>query len=212
MGYYLTKVQFEKTQKAETASVQYHIGTVYGSNVGTYGNASVSNTFNFEAVDQMIEDRGGEDKEELRQIIAEIKELFEDSEKVKKGSLAKYSEKIDKHSWIAGPLAQMALGFLSGQMFKQNLYFNGEWSNVCPKILGYERLDCEQHLHLFQMLRASMLPLLENLTPEQLERVGQYPDGVRYTFKELLELCDQHVRDHLAQIQRVKQAYREDWA
>lgn len=34
-----------------------------------------------------------------------------------------------------------------------------------------------------------MLPLLENLTPEQLERVGKYPDGEQYTFKELLKLC-----------------------
>ncbi|WP_232697795.1 DinB family protein [Brevibacillus daliensis] len=76
--------------------------------------------------------------------------------------------------------------------------------------LGYERLDREQHLLLFQMLRASMLPLLENLTPEQLERVGEYPDGARYTFKELLELRVQHVRDHLAQIERVRQAYREE--
>ena len=76
--------------------------------------------------------------------------------------------------------------------------------------LGYERLDREQHMLLFQMLRASMLPLLENLTSEQLERVGQYPDGVRYTFKELLELRVKHVRDHLAQIERVKQAFRAD--
>ncbi|MGG1252537.1 DinB family protein [Brevibacillus agri] len=76
--------------------------------------------------------------------------------------------------------------------------------------LGYERLDREQHMLLFQMLRASMLPLLENLTSAQLERVGQYPDGARFTFKELLEYRVQHVRDHLAQIARVKQAFRED--
>jgi len=76
--------------------------------------------------------------------------------------------------------------------------------------LGYERLDLEQHLLLFQMLRASMLPLLENLTAEQLKRVGQYPDGARYMFKELLEFRVQYVRDHLAQIERVKQAYRKD--
>lgn len=76
--------------------------------------------------------------------------------------------------------------------------------------LGYERLDLEQHLLLFQMLRASMLPILENLTTEQLERVGKYPDGERFMFKELLEFRVQHVRDHLAQIERVKQAYQEE--
>ncbi|MDC0764883.1 DinB family protein [Brevibacillus sp. AG] len=76
--------------------------------------------------------------------------------------------------------------------------------------LGYEHLDREQHLLLFQMLRASMQPLLENLTPEQIDRVGVYPDGARYMFKELLQSRVQHVRDHLAQIERVRQAYRED--
>ncbi|AWX56441.1 MULTISPECIES: DinB family protein [Brevibacillus] len=76
--------------------------------------------------------------------------------------------------------------------------------------LGYERLDRERHMLLFQMLRVSMLPLLENLSPEQLERIGQYPDGVRYTFKELLGLRVQHVRAHLAQIERVKQALSKD--
>ncbi|WP_435920783.1 DinB family protein [Paenibacillus sp. DYY-L-2] len=75
--------------------------------------------------------------------------------------------------------------------------------------LGYERLDREQYLLLFQILRGSMLPLLENLTPKQFERVGEYLDGVQYTFKELLELRIQHVRAHLAQIERVKQAFRE---
>ncbi|MGD8191527.1 hypothetical protein ACQCN2_16225 [Brevibacillus ginsengisoli] len=117
-GYYLTKTQYEKSQKDSKPFVQYNFQNAYGSNIGTQGNASVTNTFNFDAVDQMIEERGGEDKEELHQMIAEIKELFEDSEKVKKGSLTQYSEKIEKHSWIAGAVAQMALGFLSGQMFK----------------------------------------------------------------------------------------------
>lgn len=80
------------------------------------------------------------------------------------------------------------------------------WANN----LGYERLDRELHLILFQMLRASMMPLLENLTPEQFERVGEYPDGARYTFKELLKMRTEHVRNHLAQIERVRRAYQEN--
>ncbi|MFC8685926.1 hypothetical protein [Brevibacillus porteri] len=117
-GYYLTKTQYEKSKKENVPSVQINFQNAYGSNIGTSGSNLITNTFNFEAVDQLIEERGGEDKEELRQMIAEIKELFEDSEKVKKGGLAHYSEKIEKHSWIAGAIAQMGLGFLTGQMFR----------------------------------------------------------------------------------------------
>lgn len=75
--------------------------------------------------------------------------------------------------------------------------------------LGYDQLDREEHLLLFQSLRNSMLPILNNLTAQQAERVGVYPDGARFTFKELLEYRVQHVRDHIAQIQRVREAYWE---
>ncbi|QRG65867.1 DinB family protein [Brevibacillus choshinensis] len=75
--------------------------------------------------------------------------------------------------------------------------------------LGYDRLDREQHLLLFQTLRASMQPILEHLTSEQAERVGVYADAGRFTFAQLLEYRVEHVRDHLAQIERVKEAYRQ---
>lgn len=75
--------------------------------------------------------------------------------------------------------------------------------------LGYDQLDREEHLLLFQSLRNSMLPILNNLTAQQAEREGVYPDGARFTFKELLEYRVQHVRDHLAQIERVREAYRQ---
>ncbi|MGF9909097.1 DinB family protein [Brevibacillus porteri] len=84
--------------------------------------------------------------------------------------------------------------------FDQDSWVNG---------VGYDQLDLEQHLLLFQLLRNSMLPILTNLTTQQSERVGVYPDGARFTFKELLEYRVQHVRVHLAQIERVREAYRQ---
>lgn len=78
-----------------------------------------------------------------------------------------------------------------------------------PNNLGYDLLDREEHLLLFQLLRSSMLPILNNLTSKQCERVGVYEDAGRFTFKQLLEYRVQHVRDHLAQIERVKEAYRQ---
>ncbi|WP_353739156.1 DinB family protein [Cytobacillus oceanisediminis] len=52
--------------------------------------------------------------------------------------------------------------------------------------LVYEQLDREQYLFLFKMLRSSMLPILHNLTTEQLERIAVYPDGARLTFKDFV--------------------------
>lgn len=79
------------------------------------------------------------------------------------------------------------------------------WANS----LDYEQLDREQYLLLFKILRSSMLPILRNLTTEQIERVGVYADAGRFTFKELLEFRVQHIRGHLDQIERVKKAFKE---
>ncbi|WP_163857144.1 DinB family protein [Paenibacillus elgii] len=81
--------------------------------------------------------------------------------------------------------------------------------DVWVKNLGYEKQDREQHLLLFQMLRAHMQPVLVHLTAEQCERVGVYEDGARFTFRQMLEYRVKHVRIHLAQIERVKEAYRQ---
>ncbi|MCP3776705.1 hypothetical protein NLX71_26050 [Paenibacillus sp. MZ04-78.2] len=116
-AHYQIKVRKEsaiETQRATT--MQFHIANVYGSNIGTQGNATIENTFNFEVVDRLIEENGGEDKEDLRKMISEIKELFEDSEKIKKGSLSKFSELMQKHSWITGAVSKMGLDFLIGSL------------------------------------------------------------------------------------------------
>jgi uncharacterized damage-inducible protein DinB len=77
------------------------------------------------------------------------------------------------------------------------------WANA----LGYDQLDREQYLLLFDLLRSSMLPILIKLTAEQTERAGVYTDAGRFTFKQLLEYRVEHIRGHLAQIERVRKAY-----
>jgi uncharacterized damage-inducible protein DinB len=84
--------------------------------------------------------------------------------------------------------------------------------NAWANNLGYDLMDREQHLFLFKLLRSSMQTILDNLTSEQSERVGVYVDQGRFTFKQLLEYRVQHVRDHLAQIERVREAYRQSQA
>lgn len=84
--------------------------------------------------------------------------------------------------------------------FDQNAWVNN---------LGYDLLDREQHLLLFQLLRSSIQTILDHLTTKQAERVGVYNDAGRFTFKQLLEFRVQHVRDHLSQIERVRVAYRQ---
>lgn len=86
-----------------------------------------------------------------------------------------------------------------------NSFDQDAWANK----LGYDLLDRDEYVMLFKILRSSMQPILANLTREQSERVGVYPDQGRFTFKQFLYYRVEHIRSHIAQIERVKQAYRE---
>ncbi|MFS0592767.1 hypothetical protein AB1L05_14355 [Cytobacillus horneckiae] len=79
------------------------------------------------------------------------------------------------------------------------------WANT----LGYDHLDPEQYLLLFELLRSSMLPILNKLTAEQANRVGVYQDAGHFTFKQLLAYRVQHIRGHLIQIENVKAGFRQ---
>ncbi|SFT05930.1 DinB family protein [Paenibacillus sp. BC26] len=73
--------------------------------------------------------------------------------------------------------------------------------------LRYDLMDREEQLELFRLLRSGMKTLMAHLTPEEWRRVGVYPDQARFTFEELLGYRVGHIRSHLAQIERVREAY-----
>ncbi|NMP11388.1 hypothetical protein [Paenibacillus polymyxa] len=114
-AYCMTKNQFERMQhEKQLNAASFHIENAHNSIIGNQQTVSMTNTFNISQVEKEIEQRGGEDKEELKKMMAEIQEMFEDSEKMKKGSLSKFSEMMQKHSWITSSIAKMGLDFLMG--------------------------------------------------------------------------------------------------
>jgi len=74
--------------------------------------------------------------------------------------------------------------------------------------LGYADLDAEQHLQLFQLMRATFVPVLRSLNEAQWERIGVHAEAGPLTMRQLLERYVNHVRDHVKQIERVREAYR----
>jgi ferric iron reductase protein FhuF len=69
-------------------------------------------------------------------------------------------------------------------------------------------LDAEQHLQLFRLLRESFLPVLRRVSEEEWERMGLHSEAGPLTLRQLLERYVHHVRDHLRQIERVREACR----
>jgi uncharacterized damage-inducible protein DinB len=74
--------------------------------------------------------------------------------------------------------------------------------------LRYGEQDAEQHLQLFKLLRESFLPTLRGLRDEDWKRIGIHTEAGPLAFEQLLQRYVNHVRDHLKQIERVREAYR----
>ncbi len=83
---------------------------------GVYGS---QRNFSFQQIvndlDRQIEDHGGEDKEELREMAAELREALESQDSISRGKFARWSELADKHvPWILGPLATLFFTYMFG--------------------------------------------------------------------------------------------------
>jgi DNA-binding PadR family transcriptional regulator len=103
------EVEGNKPQDAG-ATFQFY-GNVQGSVIGTHNTAELTNTFDFRAIEQRIEEEGGEDKEELRQALAQVQRLLERGEYLDRGALSRFSGVMEKHSWFTGSVMQALLGF-----------------------------------------------------------------------------------------------------
>lgn len=116
-GYGMVKITSEgidhaegRTQQPASTSVTFNVGNAYGSIFGTQQHAQILQpNFEFNTLEKEIEERGGEDTEALKEMVREIRNTLEQQESLGRSRLAGWSELINRHSWIAGPIAQLLL-------------------------------------------------------------------------------------------------------
>jgi hypothetical protein len=112
-AYYETKLEREKRQP-QAVNYTFH----NSSNIIAGSQSSATININIGKIEAEIEEKGGSDKEQLLAMITEIKQAFEKQEVLSKGSLTKFSEMLEKHSWITASLVQLigsaAIQFLFG--------------------------------------------------------------------------------------------------
>ena len=101
-AYYETKLD---SQKRQPQSVNYTFHN--SSNIIAGSQSAATININIGEIETEIKEKGGTDKEELLAMIMEIKQAFEKQEKLSKGSFARFSEMVEKHSWITGSLVQL---------------------------------------------------------------------------------------------------------
>ena len=109
-----TEADLEAERKlAATQVTTYNIQNAIASNIGNQTHAEVHANFTFGDLEAAVERRAeGEEREELLRMVREVRDLLENGQGLEPSSLEKYSEQINRHGWIAGPLATMILTYL----------------------------------------------------------------------------------------------------
>jgi hypothetical protein len=84
-----------------------------------YGIFGSQRDFRFEQVvgdlERQIEEHGGEDKEELRQMVEEIRGTLESQDSITRSKFERWSELANKHApWLLGPLGTLFINYTFG--------------------------------------------------------------------------------------------------
>ena len=85
--------------------------TFIHSAVGNDNANTFSGDLDFSRVERRIDEEGGGDKEVLRELVAEMRDLLESGETLEKGRLAWFNDKLKEYPWLAGPDAGWLLNF-----------------------------------------------------------------------------------------------------
>lgn len=123
--YFEDKKVAQEKEKAMRSPINIGSITATGSNIviGDVINSSFSIDNSLDRLEQEIEEKGGEDKEELKDILEEVKELIENMQDSRhipknKGIFSRLSNHLEKHGWfygeIIGLIGAAALQLLQG--------------------------------------------------------------------------------------------------
>lgn len=100
-----------------TPSLHFSVENNYGA-VGTNTNITINNSFDFDLLDKLItknSSAGSTDRLELEELKALLQSIQNQQSPVEKGALAKFSDLMEKHSWLSSPIAS----FLISQFFSK---------------------------------------------------------------------------------------------
>jgi DNA-binding PadR family transcriptional regulator len=111
------EVEGNKPQPQQNVSNVFNMsGTFYQAAVGTHNTNTFSGDLDFSTVEQRIEEEGGADKEDLRELVREMRELLESGQTLDKGRLARFNDKLKEVPWLAGPVAGWLLNFATQEI------------------------------------------------------------------------------------------------
>lgn len=112
-AYYQTVSEYNS---ASAATNIFNIGTANGSVIGTQANVLLNYNDSLQNAKKLIASTDSPDKEDLQQIIALLEMVVNNHVIPQKGLFSKFSDVMERNSWITSAISSTLLGWLMSQI------------------------------------------------------------------------------------------------
>lgn len=110
-AYYLTKVEYKNLNKS-SPQITFNINDAQNSIIGTQHNATMTNNLSDSKIIDLINEKCGEDREQMLELLSTINAVVQNNIPVQKGTFSRFSDMAAKHSWLLGPMSQKLINHL----------------------------------------------------------------------------------------------------
>lgn len=114
-AYYQTAVEYKNSNKNSQQSV-FNIQNAYGSVIGNGNTATINYNNSIQDIKKAIAESESTDKEELKQIVSLLEMVVNNQVPASKGLFSRFSEVMERNSWITGSIAGALLSWLTMQI------------------------------------------------------------------------------------------------
>ena len=112
-AFYMTEAEKHRKETEQRQSNVYNIGTAYGSVIGTANTATINYKTNFQELRERAELENAPDKEQVQKLIDLVEMIVNGQVPPQKGLLSRFSESMERHSWITSAVASALVSWLT---------------------------------------------------------------------------------------------------
>ena len=112
-AFYMTEAEKHRKETEQRQSNVYNIGTAYGSVIGTANTATINYKTNFQELRERAELENAPDKEQVQKLIDLVEMIVNGQVPPQKGLLSRFSETMERHSWITSAVASALVSWLT---------------------------------------------------------------------------------------------------
>lgn len=113
-AYFQTDTEYKSNTESNTNI--FNINTATNSIIGTQANVTMNINNSIQDIIELINASNSNDKDELCKIIKILESAFNEQIPIKKGMLSKFSDVMERNSWITGSISSLILNWMLSQI------------------------------------------------------------------------------------------------